>query len=423
MRGAAQQRHGYLHVVVVHTVSATAGGRREEELGPADELGAEACLDKLTSAAYAHIRRRLADSSQPKLRTAMRHMARFERRVRAKRPELFLVLDQAGSQAALLHNEWSLILFVEWLAAWRSGKRRTPLAVDTIAEYASMVKQELSVLFGFALAGLPTRLPAVIKGLRRERPKADRRKRRGIRRSHLRAAWKASSSIRGDDVDAANLWAAATTAWQGLARGAEVAASGAGGRMSTDERNRLPSRADLTFGEAHGRRFAQVMMRPAKRTNGERGEKVPLLFEEGDGGGSDTYAALVRMVRLDPVRHHLGTSEGGRQRAERATPLFRVGGKTLRTERLRRFARQIMRKAGQGMARVGAHSFRIGGATDLADQGASPLLLQAKGRWASDIGRIYARMTRRAQLAASRLMQQRGARDLEELFPSFAQAA
>ena len=116
-------------------MSATAGGRREEELGPADELDAEACLDDLTSAAYAHIRRRLADSSQPKLRTAMRHLARFERRVRAKRPELFLVPDQAGSQAALLHNEWSLILFVVWLAAWRSGKRRTPLAVDTIAEY------------------------------------------------------------------------------------------------------------------------------------------------------------------------------------------------------------------------------------------------------------------------------------------------
>ena len=82
-----------------------------------------------------------------------------------------------------------------------------------------------------------------------------------------------------------------------------------------------------------------------------------------------------------------------------------------------------MRAAGQRSARVGAHSFRIGGATDLADQGASPLLLQSKGRWASDIGRIYARMTRRAQLAASRLMQRRGARDLEELFPSFTQAA
>ena len=343
----------------------------------------------------------------------MRHLARFERRVGAKRPDLFVVPDQAGSHAALLHNEWSLILFVEWLARWRSGKRRTPLAVDTISEYVSMVKQELSVLFGFALAGLPTRLPAVIKGLRRERPKADRRKRRGIRRSHLRAAWDASSRIRKDSSDAVNLWAAATTAWQGLARGAEVAASGAGGKRSADERARLPSRADLSFGEAHGRKFAQVMLRPAKRTNGERGEKVPLLFEEGDGGGSDTYAALERLHRLDWV-----------PKSERATtPLFRVQGKTLRTDRLRKLAKTLMRAAGQKLARVGAHSFRIGGATDLADQNASPLLLQAKGRWASDIGRIYARMTRRAQLAASRLMQQRGARDMEELFPAFAQAA
>ena len=359
------------------------------------------------------MRRRLADSSQPKLRTALRHLARFQRKVSAKRPDLFLVPEQTGSHAALLHNEWSLILFVEWLAMWRSGKRRTKLAVDTISEYVSMVKQELSVLFGFALAGLPTRLPAVIKGLRRERPKQDRRKRRGVRRSHLRAAWDAASCLREDTADAVNLWAAATTAWQGLARGAEVAASGPGGKRSSDERQRLPSRADLTFSEAHGRRFAQVMMRPAKRTNGERGEKVPLLFEEGDGGGSDTYAALRRLEEFDPVQQ--------RQRA--LTPLFRVGGKTLRTARLRRLAVRIMRAAGQKSARVGAHSFRIGGATDLADQNASPLLLQAKGRWSSDIGRIYARMTRRAQLAASRLMQQRSSRDLEELFPSFAQAA
>ena len=52
----------------------------------------------------------------------------------------------------------------------------------------------------------------------------------------------------------------------------------------------------------------------------------------------------------------------------------------------------------------GAHSLRIGGATDLAAAGASPLLLQAKGRWSSDIGRIYSRMTRKCQLAASKLM-------------------
>ena len=70
----------------------------------------------------------------------------------------------------------------------------------------------------------------------------------------------------------------------------------------------------------------------------------------------------------------------------------------------------------------GAHSGRIGGATDLAATGkASELLLKAKGRWASDIGKIYARMTRRSQLAASRLMHQARGRDLEEIHPGFTQ--
>ena len=73
---------------------------------------------------------------------------------------------------------------------------------------------------------------------------------------------------------------------------------------------------------------------------------------------------------------------------------------------------------------VGAHSPRIGGGTDLASTGqASELLLQAKGRWQSDIGRIYARMTRRMRLAASELMHKARGRDLEELLPSFTQAA
>ena len=61
------------------------------------------------------------------------------------------------------------------------------------------------------------------------------------------------------------------------------------------------------------------------------------------------------------------------------------------------------------------------GITDLAEQNASQALLQAKGRWASDVYRIYTRMTRRAQLAASHAMQRRGGRDMEELFPAFTQ--
>jgi hypothetical protein len=98
--------------------------------------------------------------------------------------------------------------------------------------------------------------------------------------------------MRSDSPDAVNRWAAAVTAWQGLCRGGEIAA-GTGGRLGRQEDlRRLPSRADLSFGVARSGRYAQVMMRPIKRRNGELAEKVPLLFEEGDGGGSDAFAAL-----------------------------------------------------------------------------------------------------------------------------------
>ena len=88
---------------------------------------------------------------------------------------------------------------------------------------------------------------------------------------------------------------------------------------------------------------------------------------------------------------------------------------------VRRYAANI----GQGSAAEwGAHSLRIGGATDLSATGkCSPALLAAKGRWASDIGNIYARMTRKSQLAASRLMHTAHGRDLEEIMPNFTQGA
>ena len=109
-------------------------------------------------------------------------------------------------------------------------------------------------------------------------------------------------------------------------------------------------------------------MRPIKRRNGELAEKVPLFFEEGDGGGSDAFAALERLNRLESVP--------SKDRAR--TPLFRVDRAALTVSQLRSFAGKLMRTAGQKSAKVGAHSFRIGGATELADQGASQLLLQAK---------------------------------------------
>jgi hypothetical protein len=91
---------------------------------------------------------------------------------------------------------------------------------------------------------------------------------------------------------------------------------------------------------------------------------------------------------------------------------------------LRALVRKYAKVLGFEPKHFGAQSARIGGATDLAATGkASQLLLQAKGRWSSDIGKIYARMTRKAQLAVSDMMYACANRDLEEILPEFVQPA
>lgn len=122
---------------------------------------------------------------------------------------------------------------------------------------------------------------------------------------------------------------------------------------------------------------------------------MPQYIAEYDEGGSDAYAALRRLVRYDPV---------GRAAAA-FTPLFRDfsesgGGKHFTVAAMRGLVRERMRALGfTAVQDWGSHSCRIGGATDLVATGkASPLLLQAEGRWASDIGRIYARMTHLAAI-------------------------
>ena len=92
------------------------------------------------------------------------------------------------------------------------------------------------------------------------------------------------------------------------------------------------------------------------------------------------------------------------------------------TARYRALVKRYAGYLGWNPKEAGAHSPRIGGAAEYAASGeVSELLLQARGRWSSDIARIYARMTRRAHLAASDLMFNARGRDLEELIPDFVE--
>ena len=172
-----------------------------------------------------------------------------------------------------------------------------------------------------------------------------------------------------------------------------------------------------------------LWLRPLKKKGKAPAPKVPQYIEEYDGGGSDTYAALARLVEHDPVPQELrATTPLFRRRVARrggggGAPAVRHTTVPQMRETVRRFA-QAAGVHKYVKAHWGAHSCRIGGATDLASTGkASQLLLRAKGRWSSDIGAIYARLTQRSLLAASRLMQKARGRDLEEIIPSFVQPA
>ena len=336
--------------------------------------------------------------------------------------ELFRHPAFHGDIEASAHNEWTFILFVWYLVTTDSPTTKKPVQPKTVDTYVSLLKGFLSFKYTFNVIEKGIRLKRLVKDLKAKDPLGGvRKKRPGFRRRHLVEAL-APLLRKGDKITAneINDAAATGTAWHSLARGSEVAP---GVKESAWNPELHPTRADLSFGTSRRRRFACVMLRPLKKANKPWQPKIPQFIEEHDGSGSDVYRLLRDLVRLDPVPE-----------AERAaTPLFRRRSTVKGTQRtfhltvkqlrlvIQSYAKAIGRKDWQ---KFGAHSARIGGATDLAERGdVSEVLLRAKGRWASDIGAIYARLTRRALLAASRLMQKATARDLEEIFPDFVQPA
>lgn len=103
-------------------------------------------------------------------------------------------------------------------------------------------------------------------------------------------------------------------------------------------------RADLRFGSTRrrGERYAEVWLRPLKKKTGDHTPKIPQYAKEFDGGGADTYRALRRQEKYDPVSRH-----------RRATTLmFRTteqGGRRSQfsTAKLRELVRRRMRQIGE----------------------------------------------------------------------------
>lgn len=295
------------------------------------------------------------------------------------------------------HNEWTMMLFTVWSSRGISKKTGRPLRAASVAARVSLAKGALCHYAGFDVVPQTTRLKKLVKKLRADDPlEGMRRKRRALRARHLRSVWR-QAAWEVDD------WAALTLSWAVLARGAELADI----RLT-----------DVQMGRSRGSKYACVWVQ-AKKKGSVQGPRTPqyVAFDPNEGEWQP-YLAIKRVLAK---RAQEGTSSSECLLHTKRAAAARIFGAT----RLRTLCKRVAKIIGADPRYFGSHSMRIGGATDLcAGRGAAgALLLQAKGRWASDIGRIYARMTRRAHLAGSRAMFSSHGRDLEELLPAFAQPA
>ena len=317
------------------------------------------------------------------------------------RRQLFKQPRIRGDLTVEAYNEWTLLLWAQELSSTKSTKTGKYLKAKSIEQRISLAKGLLSFRYGFQLAGEAPRLKRFLATKRTRDPTAHlRKKRRGMRRRHLQKLWRERATIRAKDRKSLSEWASVTAGWHMLARGGELYGI---------------TKGDLEFktSKRTGRRYAIVWLQPLKKRRGEAEPKLPqFIQEQATPEEWEPYRALERLAAA--MQHEPDTA-----------PLFTgARGQRMTTARYRALVKRYAGYLGWDPKQAGAHSPRIGGAAEYAATGeVSELLLQARGRWSSDIARIYARMTRRAHLAASDLMFSARGRDLEELIPDFVEPA
>ena len=279
-------------------------------------------------------------------------------------------MSEGAPLASKLQEEWLCMRFVAALVS------EDGVLPNTAAGYFGQVQGWHAKEYGVKLAaGMKlSRMPAMLKGLRRTIGEQGRAVRRGVAPQALRRAM--DLCLDPSNVEHANIRAALSLALQGLLRGAEFTADGA------FDRGRDLTRADVVC--LTDERLV-LLMRPCKNMHHLRGKTVPLIIGAG-GEYIDAVAEMRNLFRVDPVA-----------RADAAsTPLFRVGNtagerKPLTTTHVRSWVKALMVSVGENPEQFGAHSLRIGGATALFAAGAEPTIIRTMGRWSSDIYRLYVR--------------------------------
>ena len=155
-----------------------------------------------------------------------------------------------------------------------------------------------------------------------------------------------------------------------------------------------------------------------RRRNGSRKCARP------SGGASDALCAVSLLRRAWEEDVALLGYE-----AARDSPIFRKAarggaGTAYNTSHVARIAKKVAEAAGERASNFGAHSFRIGGASDYRDlKGPSEgrRLLDVFGRWRSDICYLYTRQSMEGAMEATVDVMAVQTRDIESIFAAFTQ--
>ena len=338
--------------------------------------------------------------------SALRYFGKFARaghdpqRPLFRRPSVFGEIDPA------VHNERTFILFAAYLSdpSTISDTTGRPLEPRTRKSYVESAVAALKDRFGAWLVPSKRKLKRILEHSLAGLPAGDRAKGTGVRLTHIRGAIERGMPTTAS-ANIANALAMALSAIRLFLRGGEP--------QYIRER-------DVRFERCGGDDACVIInVLPLKKRGRARGQRVPMrIFPARRAGAPDAacaFAAIRRLLVIDAVgRNPNGTG-----------PFFRIrqgaGWRPFATTDVAAHAQYVARHAGVPHESVGGKAYRIGGATDHADGGGTPLELRQQGRWDSDLAFIYARVTTGQQRAAHEAMQRANTVTVESLHPEWTQ--
>ena len=356
----------------------------------------------------------------------------------SQRSPIFAPLQHAGDLTGMQYNQETLEMFSEYVRRRGSrlrGRQGETIKSDTIATYVGQIKKLRTHEAHYMITGSTVNVvaPAAHKRMRQlDGPPGERGLSLGLRARHLRELARLGfdrRSSRGRQE-----WGAALTAHNLLARGGEVCVVEREGAPQP-----LDTARDLTIGAIEFKEPSEVSdglpwltaeLVPIKDTTARRRSAVMPIRRRAAGGelGADpldTYDAIVmamagRLGRMPPAR-------GRVQGPGALLPLF-VGpkGKPWCTSDTRRLARSMASTLGLDADLFGAKSFRIGGATDyraIYGPEAAEQMIRQRGRWWSDIHKLYTRALASEHLQGSAAVGDARGAELEALCKGWVQPA